>query len=87
MSGGGERGGGGRGGERRWRRRVEAVALPLGAAVVVVALWQVAVQLSHTKVFPPPAAVLRAFGELARRGVLLGYIRDSLFRVGSVRCV
>ena len=60
-----------------------AVALPLLAAAAVLGAWHMGVKLSHTKVFPLPIAVARAFGELARRGVLLSYIRDSLLRVGA----
>jgi NitT/TauT family transport system permease protein len=65
------------------RDQALAVVLPLLAAAAVIGAWQAAVQLSHTKIFPPPLAVARAFGELARRGVLLSYIRDSLLRVGA----
>ena len=37
---------------------------------------------SGTKIFPSPLAVVAALRELAGRGVLLGYIGDSLYRVG-----
>ncbi len=63
--------------------RLLAVALPLAAAAAVAALWQLAVTLTGTRVFPPPLAVARAFAELERRGVLAPYIRDSLLRVAA----
>ena len=67
----------------RRRDRVLLVVLPLAAAALVVATWQLAVELGHAKVFPAPMAVVRAFDELAHRGVLLSYIRDSLLRVAA----
>lgn len=63
--------------------RLLAVALPLAAAALAVTAWQLAVVASHTKVFPPPLAVARAIAELARRGVLIAYARDSLLRVAA----
>jgi NitT/TauT family transport system permease protein len=59
------------------------VALPLLAGGVAVGLWALAVQVSGTKVFPSPLAVAAGIGELARRGVLLPYIADSLERVAA----
>jgi NitT/TauT family transport system permease protein len=67
----------------RRRDRLLAVVLPLGAATAVVVLWQLAVVLTHTRIFPPPLAVARGFAELERRGVLGAYIRDSLLRVAA----
>ena len=63
-------------------RRWESIFLPLFAAAVFLAVWQAGVVWSHTRVFPAPLDVLRGLGELARKGLLFGYIRDSLFRVG-----
>jgi NitT/TauT family transport system permease protein len=60
-----------------------SIALPLAAAAVVVALWQLAVLWSGTKIFPSPFAVARALGELERRGVLLRYALASLWRVAA----
>lgn len=66
------------------RREVAlAIVLPLAAAAVVVGVWALAVRLGHARVFPSPLAVVRAFGELARRGVLVPYIRASLLRVAA----
>jgi len=62
---------------------LEAILLPTLAAGVLVALWQGAVVLSHTDVFPAPLAVLQGLRELAHKGVLAGYVRDSLLRVGA----
>jgi NitT/TauT family transport system permease protein len=64
-------------------RTLEAVLLPVLTAAVLVAVWHAAVRLSHTDVFPSPLAVARGFGELARKGVLGIYVRDSLVRVGA----
>jgi NitT/TauT family transport system permease protein len=65
------------------RKLVESVALPLLAAVVLVALWHAAVRLSGTKVFPSPSAVWTGACELQRSGVLLSYAGDSLLRVAA----
>ncbi|HSD72019.1 MAG TPA: ABC transporter permease, partial [Thermoanaerobaculia bacterium] len=45
--------------------------------------WHFAVRLSHSDVFPSPLAVLRGIGELARKGLLGTYVRDSLVRVAA----
>ncbi len=66
-----------------WQDRLLAVALPVAAAAAVVALWQLAAEHAQHKVFPPPLAVVRAFGELRRRGVLGRYVLDSLLRVAG----
>jgi NitT/TauT family transport system permease protein len=65
------------------RARLEAILLPAAAATVLIALWQVAVQWTGTSVFPSPGAVARGFAELARKGLLLRYSRDSLLRVAA----
>jgi NitT/TauT family transport system permease protein len=62
---------------------LEAILLPLLTAAVLVAIWHAAVRLSHTDVFPSPLAVARGLGELARKGVLGIYVRDSLVRVAA----
>jgi NitT/TauT family transport system permease protein len=64
-------------------RAAEAILLPLVTAALLVALWDVVVRLSHTDVFPSPFAVARGLGELARKGVLGIYVRDSLVRVSA----
>jgi NitT/TauT family transport system permease protein len=60
--------------------RVLLPALLIGAGILV---WGLAVQLTKTSVFPSPRAVALGFGELARRGVLVKYAADSLFRVAA----
>jgi NitT/TauT family transport system permease protein len=65
------------------RARLESVVLPALLGAAVVAAWWAAVRWSGTKVFPSPAQVLAGMRELARRGVLLPYLRDSLLRVGA----
>lgn len=62
---------------------VEAIVLPTLTAAALVALWHFAVRLSHTDVFPSPLAVARGLGELARKGLLGTYVRDSLVRVAA----
>jgi NitT/TauT family transport system permease protein len=65
------------------RTRIEAVALPLGVAAFFVIVWDAAVVLSHTSIFPRPHQVLLGMVELARRGVLVRYVVASLFRVSA----
>ncbi len=67
----------------RWRGRVDTYLLPALTGLAVLAVWQLAILASHTTTFPSPWAVARGFAELARRGVLLPYIRDSLLRIGG----
>lgn len=62
---------------------LETVLLPALTAAVLVTVWHGAVALSRTDVFPPPLAVLRGLGELARKGVLASYVSDSLLRVAA----
>jgi NitT/TauT family transport system permease protein len=62
--------------------RIEKILWPAGTALVLLVIWDVAVRVSKTNVFPSPLAVALGFRELARRGVLLAYSRDSLVRVG-----
>lgn len=65
------------------RSRLEALLLPAAAAAAAVAVWGAAVSWSGTTVFPSPAAVARGIGELARKGLLLSYVRDSLLRIAG----
>ena len=64
-------------------RRLETVVLPAVAAGLIVAAWEGAVRASGTSVFPSPRAVAAALAELAGRGLLLPYVRDSLWRVAA----
>jgi len=59
----------------------EAILLPLLTAAGLLLVWHIGVRLAHTNVFPAPLDVWRGLGDLARRGLLGPYIRDSLFRV------
>jgi NitT/TauT family transport system permease protein len=68
---------------RDGRERVERVLWPLATLAVAVVVWHVAVIATKTNVFPSPLAVVLGFRELARRGVLLPYAADSLFRVAA----
>jgi NitT/TauT family transport system permease protein len=62
-------------------KRVESVLLPLLLGAIILALWSWAVRSSGTRIFPSPLQVALGLRELSRRGVLLPYLRDSLFRV------
>jgi NitT/TauT family transport system permease protein len=63
--------------------RLESVLLPLLLGAMIVVFWSAAVKWTGTKVFPSPRQILEGGGELARRGLLLRYLRDSLLRVGA----
>jgi NitT/TauT family transport system permease protein len=65
------------------RSRFESVALPLLVMALFIGLWQGAVMLSGTTIFPKPTQVLVGMVELARRGLLVKYIVASLFRVST----
>ena len=65
------------------RRRIESLVLPVLAGGLFLVAWHFAVRWTGTKVFPSPLAVVKGLGELERRGVLLPYIRDSMFRVAT----
>ena len=55
---------------------------PLLAGSAFLAVWDVSVRWSGSKVFPSPLDVQNGVAELFRRGVLWSYIADSLRRVG-----
>jgi NitT/TauT family transport system permease protein len=67
---------------KSWSARAEDVALPVAAAALLLAAWWIGVVASGTKIFPSPPAVFAGFLELERKGVLVRYLLDSLFRVG-----
>lgn len=54
---------------------------PLLAAGLFLTLWHFSVIWTASKIFPSPLDVERGVTELIRRGVLWGYIADSLRRV------
>jgi NitT/TauT family transport system permease protein len=64
-------------------RSFEKILWPALALAAIVTAWHVAVVATKTNVFPSPLSVALGFRELARRGVLLAYSRDSLIRVGA----
>ncbi|HUP47265.1 MAG TPA: ABC transporter permease [Thermoanaerobaculia bacterium] len=64
-------------------RSAEKVLLPLAAAAVLLGLWQAAVAVTGTTIFPSPGEVVLGIGELARRSLLWRSIGDSLLRVGA----
>ncbi len=67
---------------RAWGKKLEQLVWPILLGVVLLIIWHYCVKWSGTKVFPSPLDVQKGMAELARRGVLWGYIGDSLRRVG-----
>jgi NitT/TauT family transport system permease protein len=55
--------------------------LPAAVILVVYGLWDGAVLLSNSDIFPRPYQVFLGIAELIQRGVLLKYVVASLFRV------
>ncbi len=68
-------------GERTRPSPLQRLILPLATAAIFVVVWSVAVNLSGTKIFPTPLAVVRAISSLAEKSLLWSYIGDSLGRV------
>ncbi|MGH9784492.1 MAG: ABC transporter permease [Terriglobia bacterium] len=64
-------------------RRWEPYAWPVCAMAGILCAWHAVVLWSGTRVFPSPADVLSALAELVEKGLLWGYIGDSLLRVGA----
>jgi NitT/TauT family transport system permease protein len=62
---------------RDWRK----VLLPIGVLLIIGVIWDSAVLLSHSDIFPRPYQVLLGLAELVERGLLLKYVVASLFRV------
>ena len=63
--------------EARWK----TLLLPVSVILAFIALWDIAVRVSGSDLFPKPLEVARGLGELIQRGLLLKYIVASLFRV------
>ena len=64
-------------------RTLETILLPTLTAALLIGIWQVAVVVTKTQIFPSPLAVLRGITELASKGLLGSYVRDSLMRVAA----
>lgn len=64
-------------------KRWEYYFWPLLALAAFLLLWQVSVAWSQSRIFPAPLDVARGVRELVRKGLLWGYIADSLMRVGA----
>ena len=60
----------------------ERVFWPVLAAALFLATWHYSVRYSRSTIFPSPLDVQKGIAELMRKGVLWGYIGDSLRRVG-----
>ena len=56
---------------------------PLATALILIGVWDLAVVLTATKIFPSPMDVVRGIVTLAEKKLLWGYIGDSLMRVGG----
>ena len=65
------------------RSRFEAVLLPLIVALLFLLVWQLAVSVSGSQVFPGPRKVLAGMAQLIREGVLIKYMVASIFRVSA----
>lgn len=65
------------------RQRFEKILLPVLAGIAILLIWHWLVRWSGSKVFPSPLDVQQGMAELMRKGLLAGYIRDSLMRVGA----
>ncbi len=63
--------------------RLLSVLLPLGVTAVLLVLWHLAVRWSGDAFSPVPAEVATGLIELAQKGVLFGYIVNSLWRVST----
>jgi NitT/TauT family transport system permease protein len=61
----------------------ERVLLPAVVAIVIVAIWWIAVIVTKTKIFPSPPDVVRGLGALAAKKLLWRYIADSLVRAAA----
>ena len=57
------------------------IIIPLCVSALFLLLWDGAVRLSGSDLFPKPLEVVRGILELAAKGLLLKYIVASLFRV------
>lgn len=66
---------------RRMSLRYEAWGMPISLTIVILGLWDGAVVLSNSTIFPRPLEVWTAAIELARSGRVFGDIAASLFRV------
>jgi NitT/TauT family transport system permease protein len=62
-------------------RRTAALVPPLGVAAASILLWDLAVRVSGSDLFPKPLDVCAGIAELASKGLLLKYVVASLFRV------
>ena len=67
--------------KNRPRRSLASVLLPLSVAAVFLLVWDLAVRLTGTNLFPTPLEVAAGIVELVRKGLLLKYIAASLFRI------
>jgi NitT/TauT family transport system permease protein len=56
---------------------------PALASLLFVAVWHYSVRWTASKIFPSPLDVAKGVEELFNKGVLWGYIGDSLRRVGT----
>lgn len=62
-------------------RKWEKFFWPVLASALFLAVWQLAVRWTASKIFPAPFDVEKGIAELLHKGVLWAYIADSLRRV------
>jgi len=62
-------------------QRAGKLVLPVSTVALCLLVWDAAVRLSGSDLFPTPVQVVRGIVELAEEGLLLKYIVASLFRV------
>jgi NitT/TauT family transport system permease protein len=64
-------------------KRLENGLWPLLTLALVVLIWREAVIWTRTQIFPAPWQIVRGLSELMGKGLLLGYVVDSLARVSA----
>lgn len=68
-------------GRRDRRQTLERAVLPVLVAILFLAAWDGAVMWARSDLFPRPIDVAEGIVELARKGLLHGYVVASLYRV------
>jgi NitT/TauT family transport system permease protein len=64
-------------------KRFTARILPLLTLALALLIWHAAIIWTQTRIFPAPLQVLRGLGQLVAKGLLIGYLRNSLGRVSA----
>src|SRR5215469_3777007 len=64
-------------------KRLEMMLWPAVMLAVMLVAWELAVKWTQTGIFPSPVQVITGARELVRKGLLFGYVVDSLGRVSQ----